>query len=46
MENCNNIQQEEETLVIGGDFNARIGGKGIRMEEEQGTIERRQQKME
>ncbi|KAH0820468.1 hypothetical protein GEV33_002323 [Tenebrio molitor] len=26
-------EQEEGTLVIGGDFNARIGGKGRRMEE-------------
>jgi hypothetical protein len=34
-------EQEEGTLVIGGDFNARIGGKGRRMEEEQATIERR-----
>ncbi|KAH0810075.1 hypothetical protein GEV33_012716 [Tenebrio molitor] len=34
-------EQEEGTLVIGGDFNARIGGKGRRMEEQQATIERR-----
>jgi exonuclease III len=34
-------EQEEGTLVIGGDFNTRIGGKGRRMEEEQATIERR-----
>ncbi|KAH0821274.1 hypothetical protein GEV33_001517 [Tenebrio molitor] len=34
-------EQEEGTLVIGGDFNARIGGKGRRMEEQQVTIERR-----
>jgi hypothetical protein len=34
-------EQEEGTLVIGGDFNARIGGKGRRMEEEKATIERR-----
>jgi hypothetical protein len=34
-------EQEEGTLVIGGDFNARIGVKGRRIEEEQATIERR-----
>jgi hypothetical protein len=34
-------EQEEGTLVIGGDFNASIGGKARRMEEEQATIERR-----
>jgi exonuclease III len=31
-------EQEEGTLVIGGDFNARIGGKGRRIEEEQARI--------
>jgi hypothetical protein len=31
-------EQEEGTSVIGGDFNARIGGKGRRIEEEQARI--------
>jgi hypothetical protein len=31
-------EQEEGTLAIGGDFNARIGGKGRRIEEEQARI--------